>query len=59
MSDVTWFGGAYLAFHAFGFLYALSLVGEQRKPLTMGSAFCGALIQGLIIWGLFTVGVTR
>lgn len=58
MSDVTWFGGAYLAWTVFGVLYAITLVGEQRKPLTFGSVLCGAIINALVIWGLFTVGVT-
>lgn len=58
MEDVTWFGGAYLALQFFGFLYALSQIGERRKPLTLGSVICGGVIQALVVWGVFAIGVT-
>ena len=58
MNDVTWFGGVYLAFAAFAFLLAASRMGEHRQPITGGEVLIGGVIQALLIWGLFTVGVT-
>ena len=58
VSDVTWFGGAYLAYIGLCLLLAASRIGESRKPVTGGEVFFGFVNNTLIIWGLFTVGVT-
>lgn len=58
MDDVTWFGGAYLAYIVFCVLLAASRIGEHRKPVTGTEVLFGLAINALIIWGLFTVGVT-
>lgn len=59
MESVTWFGGFYLAVAAFTFLMQLALIGRPREPLSLGDVMVWVFVQGLYIWGLFTVGVTR
>lgn len=58
MNDVTWFGGAYLALAILGSLWAIGQVDEPREPRTFTEVSIGIVVQALIIWGLFTVGVT-
>lgn len=57
--NLTWFGWVYLALVALSGCLNINKIGKRRDPITHGEVVVGLIGSLLIVWGLFSVGVTK
>lgn len=56
---MTWFGVVYLVLSILGVLIKIGTIGKPRDPVDAEDALLAIVVTGLILWGLFAVGVTH
>lgn len=59
MSDITWFGVVFVVLTVIGVVSSVMKIGKPRNPITHLEATVGLVLNSLLLWGLFTIGVTN
>ena len=49
---MEWFKIVLIVLYVIGALSNIALIGEERKPITKGTAALSVLLNGFLIWGV-------